>query len=600
MPSSWFYHRNGVQNGPVDSAELRRLARSGQLLPTDLIWKQGMPQWVPASSGKGLFADHSGIQSGVPTPGDIPPFPVINTKSVASNREVSLSRDPSRFRLNALATIALWCLLASSYDYRYRPELMNVSLTLAYAAINSVLPLAIAFRVREQTTRALGLSRRTLLLLSAILVTGAFAVRIGTGYFVETFRLVTFAWETTGVALGVLLLMQLPRSVERVAIPVLALLYAGLQTYVVYGSINFLCTDFRRLLQHPMQMFRLVTSICYRGASAVAAVWCSIWRVFGRGATVSSAGDGTDLHAVAKRFVAIARGRAEQAGRLTQANAERTTLAKVSLPRAYAELGKAVYDDPAKRGHTPAPCELVAALISERQRLEAEMRSGPSPSTLAEKAKKAGAEAAAIARIKAQDRKIYQQFVRVGEAAYAARGMNAGPTEVVKRVAELLARRDELDTETNAIEAASTGQVITPRRIALGVGLSFGVALMLFVMPAAISVVAPGMSGGKDEHGSDSLQSVADDSQGQEPERRDGVDRSSGYYKNGYAQGLQLARGHKRLVAQDPSENYKIQQVRMSLRQELDSCHPSQTMLLELVSGKIDGFEKGMTDPTVK
>ena len=53
--ASWFYLRAGKKCGPVGSVELRKLARSGQLLPTDSIWKDGLPDWVPASDAKGLF-----------------------------------------------------------------------------------------------------------------------------------------------------------------------------------------------------------------------------------------------------------------------------------------------------------------------------------------------------------------------------------------------------------------------------------------------------------------------------------------------------------------------------------------------------------------
>lgn len=55
MASDWFYSRNDEKHGPISSVELRQLARSGVLLPTDLIWKEGMPTWVKASSAKDLF-----------------------------------------------------------------------------------------------------------------------------------------------------------------------------------------------------------------------------------------------------------------------------------------------------------------------------------------------------------------------------------------------------------------------------------------------------------------------------------------------------------------------------------------------------------------
>jgi hypothetical protein len=56
MADQWHYQtRGGKQVGPVSGTELRQLAASGQLSPTDLVWKDGMGAWVPASSIKGLF-----------------------------------------------------------------------------------------------------------------------------------------------------------------------------------------------------------------------------------------------------------------------------------------------------------------------------------------------------------------------------------------------------------------------------------------------------------------------------------------------------------------------------------------------------------------
>jgi hypothetical protein len=53
----WYFIRNGARQGPVASRELRRLARSGALTQQDLVWKEGMANWAPASKVRGLFAE---------------------------------------------------------------------------------------------------------------------------------------------------------------------------------------------------------------------------------------------------------------------------------------------------------------------------------------------------------------------------------------------------------------------------------------------------------------------------------------------------------------------------------------------------------------
>lgn len=56
MAQQWYYAHNGQQHGPVAAADLKQAADAGQLYPMDLVWKEGLANWVPASSIKGLFS----------------------------------------------------------------------------------------------------------------------------------------------------------------------------------------------------------------------------------------------------------------------------------------------------------------------------------------------------------------------------------------------------------------------------------------------------------------------------------------------------------------------------------------------------------------
>ncbi len=49
MADGWYYGRHGNHLGPVESERLVELARSGELLQTDLVWREGMPEWMPTS-----------------------------------------------------------------------------------------------------------------------------------------------------------------------------------------------------------------------------------------------------------------------------------------------------------------------------------------------------------------------------------------------------------------------------------------------------------------------------------------------------------------------------------------------------------------------
>lgn len=53
--SLWFYAHDGQTGGPVSVSQLRQLAASGRLLPTDRIRKEDMDRWAKARAVKGLF-----------------------------------------------------------------------------------------------------------------------------------------------------------------------------------------------------------------------------------------------------------------------------------------------------------------------------------------------------------------------------------------------------------------------------------------------------------------------------------------------------------------------------------------------------------------
>ncbi len=57
MASEWHYSRDGETYGPVSSADLKKLAATGKLLRTDLLWKDGMADWKPADQFPKLFPE---------------------------------------------------------------------------------------------------------------------------------------------------------------------------------------------------------------------------------------------------------------------------------------------------------------------------------------------------------------------------------------------------------------------------------------------------------------------------------------------------------------------------------------------------------------
>lgn len=89
----WYYSVNGEKLGPVGSADLKRLADTNALSPSDLVWKQGLTAWVTASSVKGLFAQPTASQTSASNSSSIPPeLPSIQPPPIpAATAAVSFS-----------------------------------------------------------------------------------------------------------------------------------------------------------------------------------------------------------------------------------------------------------------------------------------------------------------------------------------------------------------------------------------------------------------------------------------------------------------------------------------------------------------------------
>lgn len=74
--AGFFYTQNKQKRGPVSAAELKQLASSGKLQPSDQVMKEGSNKWVPAKSVKGLFGDRPAAAAPpVPAPAPVPEAP---------------------------------------------------------------------------------------------------------------------------------------------------------------------------------------------------------------------------------------------------------------------------------------------------------------------------------------------------------------------------------------------------------------------------------------------------------------------------------------------------------------------------------------------
>lgn len=54
MATEWFVGINGTQHGPLSSSQMRDMAAAGKIGPDDLVWRDGLAEWMPASQIQGL------------------------------------------------------------------------------------------------------------------------------------------------------------------------------------------------------------------------------------------------------------------------------------------------------------------------------------------------------------------------------------------------------------------------------------------------------------------------------------------------------------------------------------------------------------------
>jgi uncharacterized protein DUF4339 len=104
--TEWHYTVNGQPAAvPVNAAQLKKLADSGQLQPTDLVWQDGMLEWAPAGSIKGLFPADKLLN-------DSAALPTSATRKITTGRKTT--KLPSRSDWRKLHPLLVFVLTLAS------------------------------------------------------------------------------------------------------------------------------------------------------------------------------------------------------------------------------------------------------------------------------------------------------------------------------------------------------------------------------------------------------------------------------------------------------------------------------------------------------
>jgi hypothetical protein len=104
MADLWYYTSEGKQMEPVNTAEIKQLARKGLLKPTDMVWREGLPRWIRASAAKEIFPDPlSRLEQALAGPASPPvakpapaPAPVVEPEVVEEPVLLEPMKEPAR------------------------------------------------------------------------------------------------------------------------------------------------------------------------------------------------------------------------------------------------------------------------------------------------------------------------------------------------------------------------------------------------------------------------------------------------------------------------------------------------------------------------
>ena len=105
----WYYSKNGTQLGPVAQGELIAKLASGEVSPSDLVWKDGMADWIPASRVPELAGSSQPPSAPVSSPvGSSSPSPYTAPSSPYAPSQVP-SQDIPNYLWQSIVVTILCC-----------------------------------------------------------------------------------------------------------------------------------------------------------------------------------------------------------------------------------------------------------------------------------------------------------------------------------------------------------------------------------------------------------------------------------------------------------------------------------------------------------
>jgi hypothetical protein len=160
----WYLAREGQQFGPISEAEMAKLVELGHLQPTDLLWRDGFPDWRPAMvvfppSGPALPLGPARAEPGAgraPAADPLPADPAPIAHRSAAEDERAEDRPRRGGRVAALLLLVLLLAGAGAAAYFYRDRLVGVAASLTAPPSASSGPAGSASRNSLETPPLVG------------------------------------------------------------------------------------------------------------------------------------------------------------------------------------------------------------------------------------------------------------------------------------------------------------------------------------------------------------------------------------------------------------------------------------------------------------
>ncbi len=108
----WFYAKNNVRKGPVSASLLKSMVVSGEVAGSDLVWCEGMGNWIPASEIRDFDSPHMGAAGVGAVPVQGPQSPQVLPPVAPAGAPVNIpNAGPVGLRppANAKAIVSLVC-----------------------------------------------------------------------------------------------------------------------------------------------------------------------------------------------------------------------------------------------------------------------------------------------------------------------------------------------------------------------------------------------------------------------------------------------------------------------------------------------------------